>query len=56
MLHLLPEDPGRLPVDHTAQIMADLERILDAHQMAVVPKASRPALLLLAGIPQQVTS
>jgi hypothetical protein len=29
--------------------MADLERVLDAHQVAVVPNASRPALLLLAG-------
>lgn len=55
-LHLLPEDPDRLPVNHTAEIMADLERVLDAHQMAVVPDASRPPLLLLAAIPQQITS
>lgn len=47
-LKLLPQNPDRLPVDHTAKVMAGLERILNAHQMTVVSNASRPVLLLLA--------
>lgn len=43
-LKLLPDDPDRLPVDYTTQVMAGLERILDAHQVTVVPDMSRPVL------------
>lgn len=47
-LKLLPDDPDCLSVDYASQVMAGLERVLDADQMAVVSDASRPVLLLLA--------
>jgi hypothetical protein len=47
-LKLLPDDAYCLPVNYTAQVMAGLEGILDAHQMTVISNTSCPALLLLA--------
>lgn len=55
-LKLFPDDPDCLPVDYTAQVMAGLERVLDADQMAVVSVASRPVLLLLATCRCDITS
>ena len=56
LLELLPDDPDRLPVDYTAQVVASLERILNAHQMAVVSDTGCPVLLLLATHHHHMTS